>query len=74
MKRRPQNEWVGQEGVAGVACDRNSRAWFELVAMASQTIVSWDPLAEWLQAVDKLRRAGLGVTGAIPRILVKEDG
>lgn len=26
--------------------------------MASHSVRSWNPLAKWLQAVDKLRRAG----------------
>jgi hypothetical protein len=32
--------------------------------LASQTIVSWNPLAEWLGAVDKLRGTGFGAAGA----------
>ncbi len=39
--------------------------------LASQTIASWNPLAEWLQSVDKLRRAGLGSVG--PHIGALED-
>jgi hypothetical protein len=33
--------------------------------LASQTIASWNPLADWLQAVEKLRRAGLGPERAV---------
>ena len=33
--------------------------------LASQTIVSWNPLADWLGAVNELRRSRLGTTGAV---------
>ncbi len=35
------------------------------IEMASQTIVSWNPLAEWLHGVESLRWAGFGTKGAV---------
>ncbi len=37
--------------------------------MASHPFRSWSPVAEWLGAVDNLRRAGFGPTGADPAAL-----
>ena len=38
--------------------------------MAYHSVVSWNPLAEWLQAVDKLRRGDLGsLSGALRPLL-----
>ena len=42
--------------------------------MASQTIASWKPLAEWLQAVDKLRRAGFEPTGPVSHVFSPGGG
>lgn len=41
--------------------------------LASQTIASWDPLAEWLGAVDRLRRVGFGSAGAVSGIAVGQS-
>jgi hypothetical protein len=41
--------------------------------LASQTIVSWNPLALWLGAVDKLRRSGLAPMLSSSEALPKKE-
>lgn len=53
----------GDARLTGRTSERN--VLFELAGLASHSVCIWNASADWLQAVDKMRRAGLGRAGAI---------